>query len=154
MTFEGEVTVIGPLTLGLSPSWIWGSLLNENLDTTGFALAGDVGIYVQGKPLRGFWVKARLAYESFEAVVTHPYNPAATPAKGDVSSVIVGGMIGSTNLINRDGGFALSGGIGIGVALADPVPISANWAREPVITFYDKMGKIQLIGSLSLGVVF
>jgi hypothetical protein len=155
MTFEGEVAVVGPLTLGISPSWIWGSLLDTNLDTTGFALAGDIGIYVEGKPLRGFWVKARLGYESYEAVLTHSTDQ-DTVGKGDVSSAIVGGMIGSTNVFGRNGGFAISGGIGLGVALADPVTITADSkrARDEAVVFYDKTGKIQFLGSLALGAVF
>ena len=59
MTFEGEVAVIGPLTIGIAPSWIWGSLRDASLDHTD-ALAADVGVYVEGKALRGFWVKGRI----------------------------------------------------------------------------------------------
>jgi hypothetical protein len=150
MTFEGEVVIVGPLTVGVAPSWIWGSLMDEQLDTTGFALAADVGVYVEGKPLRGFWIKGRIGYESFEAVLTSRF-PTVEPGVGDVSSVVLGGMLGSTNVFGRDGGFAMSGGIGLGVALADPVQIVAG---NEYVEFYDKAGKIKLLGSLSLGVVF
>ncbi|WP_437543883.1 hypothetical protein WME95_35060 [Sorangium sp. So ce327] len=148
MTFEGEVTIIGPLTIGIAPSWIWGSLEDASLDTTGYALAADVGVYVEGKALRGFWVKGRIGYESFEAVITPP---GRLEGRGDVSSVVLGGMVGSTNVLSRDGGFAMSGGFGIGVALADPVTITAGPYQY---SFYEKAGKIKLMGSLSLGVVF
>ncbi|WP_437671787.1 hypothetical protein [Sorangium sp. So ce131] len=158
MTFEGELAVVGPLTVGISPSWIWGSLLDEQLDTTGFAFAADVGVYVEGKPLQGFWIKGRLGYESFEATVTSSYS-GIDPGVGDVSSVILGGMLGSTNVFGRDGGFAMSGGIGLSVALADPVLVVTGTDDDDpryreAFPFYNKADKIKLLGSLSLGVVF
>ncbi|HTN92811.1 MAG TPA: hypothetical protein VL242_54460 [Sorangium sp.] len=151
MTFEGEVAVVGPLTIGITPSWIWGSLDDATIDTTGYALAADVGVYVEGKPLRGFWVKGRFGYESFEAVYT-PTTSAAITGKRDVSSAVLGLIIGSTNIFGRDGGFAMSGGFGLGVALAPPAQIDIPGFRPYV--FYEKAGKIKLMGSLSLGVAF
>ncbi|WP_437276208.1 hypothetical protein WME90_33860 [Sorangium sp. So ce375] len=147
MTFEGEVAVIGPLTIGIAPSWIWGSLEDASIDTTGYALAADVGVYVEGKPLRGFWVKGRVGYESFEATYTPP-RASTVAASRDVSSAVLGVIIGSTNIFGRDGGFAMSGGFGLGVALAPPAELT------PTIVFYDKAGKIKLMGSLSLGVAY
>ncbi|KYF88915.1 hypothetical protein BE20_34250 [Sorangium cellulosum] len=152
MTFEGEVAILGPLTVGLAPSWIWGSLDDATLDTTGFALGADIGVYVEGKPLKGFWVKGRLGYESFEAVYTP--SPRVTPGKRDVSSAILGLSIGSTNIFGRDGGFAMSGGFGLGVALAPPATVAAGAAGNYQYVFYEKTGKIKLLGSLSLGVAF
>ncbi|MCC6551471.1 MAG: hypothetical protein IT372_00430 [Polyangiaceae bacterium] len=156
MTFEGEVAIIGPLTLEIQPSWIWGSP-SENLDTTGFALGGNVGVYVSGDALKGFWIKGHAGFETFEATLTHPDDPDAVDQK-TVSSAIVGGMLGSTSVFGRNGGFAISGGIGIGVALADPVTLTATPANENIgaisATDYDKIDKIQLLGSLALGVAF
>ena len=159
MTFEGELALIGPLAIEIAPSWIWGSP-SENLDTTGFALASNVALYVNGDALKGFWLKGHLAYESFEATLTHPDFPGITDKK-DISSVIVGGMLGSTTVFGRNGGFALSGGIGIGVALADPVSLRVEPPEgapegSPALTaaYYDKIDKIQLLGSLALGVAF
>ncbi|WP_437965458.1 hypothetical protein WMF04_38360 [Sorangium sp. So ce260] len=149
VTFEGEIAVIGPLTIGLAPSWIWGSLEDATMDTTGYALAADIGVYVEGKPLRGFWVKGRLGYESFEAVYTPSRN---VTGKRDVSSAVLGVIIGSTNIFGRDGGFAMSGGFGLGVALAPPAEVTAG-NYQPYV-FYEKTGKIKLMGSLSLGVAF
>jgi opacity protein-like surface antigen len=159
MTFEGEVAVIGPLALEIDPSWIWGSP-SENLDTTGFALGGNAVFYVSGDAFKGFWLKAHAGFETFEAVLTHP-GDSSVKATQNVSSGILGGMLGSTSVFGRNGGFAISGGIGIGVALADPVSITADPTPafpdngdSVTATYYDKIDKIQLLGSLALGVAF
>jgi hypothetical protein len=68
------------------------------------------------------------------------------------------------------GGFALNGGIGIGVATADPVklvvepctpssdpatcPLGADDGDATFFDYYDKTGRIKLLGSLALGVAF
>ena len=73
-------------------------------------------------------------------------------------------MIGNSLVLPGDGGFALTGGIGIGVALADPIDqrvdcteadaAAGECDRIVTRTLYDKTGRIQLLGSLSLGVTF
>jgi hypothetical protein len=168
VTFEGEVALIGPLTIGIEPSWIWGLPTSAEVDRSGFGIATTLGIYVQGNALKGFFLKPYLGYETFEAVFTHPYHADVT-GTGRVNSVIVGGMLGSSTVFGRNGGFALSGGIGLGVALADPVSITTENPSDvvdptdlygddrdsPAVTvFYDKTEKLQLLGSLSLGVAF
>lgn len=160
MTFEGELAVIGPLTLGIEPSWIWGAPTSATVDRAGFAIAGTIGVYVQGTPMRGFWIKGYLGYETYEATVTHEYFEGIT-GKGRLKSGIAGGMLGSSTVFGRNGGFALNGGIGLGVALADPKAVSADPTPEVpgsgdeyTVVFYDKTAKLQLLGSLSLGVAF
>jgi len=156
LSFEAEVAIWGPLAIQISPTWIFGSG-TENLDASGWALAGDVGVYFEGKALRGFWLKGHVGYESFDATVTHPVFTDVSTTQ-NVSSAIVGGMIGNTTIFGRDGGFSLSGGIGIGVALADPVTIIAESKNPGVqsvgVTFYDKEGSIQILGTFGLGVTF
>jgi hypothetical protein len=155
LSFEGEVAVVGPLSVQISPSWIFGHS-DDNVDASGWALAGDIGVYFEGKALRGFWLKGHVGYESFDATVTHPIQPKA-PVTGEVSSWIFGGSIGNTTVFG-DGGFGLSGGIGIGVATADPVTIIAK-SKNPGVgdfgaVFYDKGGSISILGTFGVGVVF
>jgi hypothetical protein len=150
------VAIWGPLSIQLAPSWIWGSPA-AGVDASGWALAGNVGVYFQGKALQGFWLKGHVGYESFTATVTHPILSSVT-GTGDVSSMIVGGTIGNTQIFGRDGGFSISGGIGIGAALADPVSIIAV-SNDPRVAsaefvFYDAAGKIQILGTFGLGVTF
>ncbi len=155
MSFEGEFAIVGPLSIQISPTWIFGSS-TDNLDASGWAFGSDVGVYFEGKALRGFWLKGHVGYESFTATLTHPFQPKA-PASKDVSSWIFGGSIGNTTIFG-DGGFSLSGGIGIGVATADPISIVAQ-SKSPgvgdaVAVFYDKAGSISILGTFGVGVTF
>ncbi len=155
-TFQGEVGIIGPLAIEIEPSIIWGSP-RELVEESGFALAANIGLYVSGRYLEGFFVKAHVGFEQFDATLTNPDLPTETDSKS-ISAPIVGLMIGSSNIWgNDDLGFNLSGGIGIGVAIADKVTLSVNdeAGRAAYVTdYYDKAGIIQLLGSLGLGVAF
>ncbi len=155
MSFDGEVAIVGPLSVQITPTWIFGSS-TDNVDASGWALAGDIGVYFEGKALRGFWLKGHVGYESFDATVTHPFQPKA-PVTKEVSSWIFGGSIGNTTIFG-DGGFSLSGGIGIGVATADPVVIiaeSKNPGMAPFgVEFYNKEGSISILGTFGVGVTF
>ncbi|AKT42635.1 hypothetical protein [Chondromyces crocatus] len=155
MTFEGELAVIGPITLGIEPAWIWGAPFSEIVDRSGFSIAGTVGVYVSGTPLRGFWLKGYLGYERFEATATHERDSSATASRS-IGSGIAGGMLGSTSVFGRNGGFAISGGIGIGVALADSqrLTVNSDFYGPQSVMFYDKTSKLQLLGSLGIGVAF
>jgi hypothetical protein len=133
------------------PSYIFGSPYDN--------IAGNVAFYPGGAVLRGFWLKAHIGWEGYNAVLTHSQADVATSSLVDrkyVSSPIFGGMIGSTTVFGRNGGFAISGGIGIGVATANPVMLTAHAAgfQDEVTILYDKAGRIQLLGSLSLGATF
>jgi hypothetical protein len=151
LSFEAEIAIIGPLTLEIVPSWIWGSP-SEDIDESGFAFGANLAIYFEGRPMRGFWLKAHFGYETFEATLTHPDPSVGTSDVDDVSTALLGGMIGSSSVFGRNGGFIISGGIGIGVALADSkrLELPDGYYYE----YYDKAGRIQLLGSFALGVAF
>ncbi len=157
-TFQGEVGIVGPLSIEVEPSIIWGSE-REFVDASGFAMAANVALYVSGRYLKGFFVKGHAAFETFDATLTHPDIPTNSQTK-TISSPIFGLMIGSSNIWgNDDVGFNLSGGIGIGVAVGEKTSliVEGDPTREiPGIQtdYYDKAGVIQLLGSLGLGVAF
>ena len=115
---------------------------------------------MSGRYLEGFFVKAHVGFEQFEATLTHPDFPTdpANTQSADVSAPILGLMIGSSNIWgNDDLGFNLSGGIGIGAAIADKVTLTVpggNGIGAYETSYYDKSGVIQLLGSLGLGVAF
>jgi hypothetical protein len=188
VTFEGEVTIWGPITAQLSPSIIFDSP-SENMTESGFDLGADIAWYVMGDAMRGFWVKGHFEYEFFEATLYRgdsletaigkpgemcDRDSAAGTCTRTVQSTILGAMIGSSTVFGRDWGFALSGGIGIGVALADPVELrvdpcgvqdaidrhpSCPAGEDPsasglASTYYDKAERIRLLGSLGLGLTF
>lgn len=154
LSFQGEVVIWGPLSVELEPTWIWGSE-RELVDASGFALQGNFAVYFSGRALQGFFLKASAGFETFEAVVTHPAVPDSSVAR-QVSSPIFGGILGSSTVFGRDGGFNISGGIGIGVATAGEVTITVPGGPFPAATasFYGKASAIQLLGSLGLGGAF
>jgi hypothetical protein len=153
-TFEGEVKIIGPLTIGVAPTWIWGDP-RENLDAGGFALAGHVSVYFEGTAMRGWFFRGHFGYESFTAEITEPNTLSHASAR--IKSPILGGMIGSSHVFGRNGGFAISGAIGIGAATADRQTLevtSPSGRFSNSVDFYDKAARIQLLGSFGLGVTF
>ena len=160
LSFEGEVTVIGPLAVELKPSWIWDSP-ERALDASGFAIAADIVLYIEEEPMNGFWLKAHAGYETFEATLNHVSG--ATQTKG-VSSPVFGALIGGSTVISPKkggGGFILSGGIGFGVATADPVTLSVEGLDASLqqftraeYTFYGDWRRLSLLSTLALGVAF
>jgi hypothetical protein len=190
VTFEGEIAW-GPLpfSLEIAPSYIFGAMSSE-FEEEGFEIAARIAWYVQGDALRGFWVKAHAEYENFTATLLrgdedNGYFGKPGPdcdlesetgkCTRNIDSMIVGLMIGMSSVFGKNGGFALTGGIGIGVALAEPAklevqqctaedrlpPGNEHCVGQPVTTsgglsyeYYDGFERIQPIGSLSLGVTF
>lgn len=149
MSFQAEVGIWGPFSLEVEPSWIFGSS-TENVDTKGGALAGNFLVYFTGRYLRGFYVKASVGFEKYEATLTD--EQLKKTATADVASPVLGIGIGSSTIFgNDDVGFNLAGGVGIGFATADPVTLQAG--RYQVV-FYENSPSISLLASLGLGVAF
>jgi hypothetical protein len=156
LAFEGEVKITGPFSVGVEPAWIWGSN-TANLDQQGFQLLGFAGWTFSGRTLRGFWIRAVGGFEQFDATLTHP-NFSSVKVKKSIGSGLFGAMIGNSVVFGQNGGFTLSGGIGIGVATAEKTPIIA-YSPDPntpsvTVTFYDGADRLRLLGSLGLGVTF
>jgi hypothetical protein len=66
--------------------------------------------------------------------------------------------VGDSVVFGRDGGFTLSGGIGVGVATADRTQLVAV-SKDPDVphetaTYFDGADRLKLLGSLGLGVTF
>src|SRR5262249_50470408 len=139
--------------------FIWGSPA-AHLQDKGWTLGGDVALYLEGTPLRGFFVKAHVAYESFTATLTYPAG--ATEASQDLTTAMLGAIAGTTIVVGpyeaRDGGFIVSAGMGLGIATAKPVTLHAaspTRARDYVeATYFDGAGRLRLLGSLGLGAAF
>lgn len=177
-----------PIGIELVPSIIFDSPSADH-DESGFDMGANFVWYPGGNPLRGFWVKAHAEFEVFKATLSRnidgqalgkpdPNQCDADSATGTCSkslnSWIFGLILGTTQVFGKNGGFAISGGIGLGVAIADPVSLSvlpctaqdvadkdphcasAEAASATGITtsYYQEEGRIRLLGSLSLGVAF
>lgn len=191
VTFEGEIALGSlPLTVELAPSYIFDSP-SEGLEEKGFDISGRFGWYIQGTPLEGIWLKAHAQIETFQATLfrgdydNEVFFGTANPAfcdtdsatgtcKRQLTNVIVGGMIGGSTVIPGSGGFAITGGIGIGGVVtstetlevlpctdADALSGNPNCPVGEAVgstglrrTYNDKTGRIRLLGSLSLGVTF
>lgn len=161
LTFQAEVRIVGPLAIEFTPSWIFGSPY-EDIETEGYSLGGNLVFYFMSigsrKQMQGMWLKAHATYEHFDAELTNRYltsSKSTTP----VGTAILGGMIGSSTVFGQNGGFVLSGGIGIGVATSDPVTLTAPGDPKRNIpdyqaTLFEKIDKIRLLGSFGLGVEF
>lgn len=149
LSFQAEVGIWGPFSIEAEPSWIFGSP-DENIDTKGGALAGNFLVYFTGRYLRGFYVKASVGFEKYEATVTD--EQLHKSSTGDVASPVLGIGIGSSTIFgNDDVGFNLAGGVGIGFATADPVTITAG---RYTVVFYENSPTISLQASLGLGIAF
>ncbi len=185
ITFEGEVALGSlPLSVELVPSFIFDSP-SEGLEDSGIDIGARFVWYIMGDPLEGFYLKAHFNYEHFSSTLFREdvngdfIGVPASDCDADsepgtctktVASAIFGLMLGTAIVLPGDGGFAINGGIGIGVAVADPVTLRVNPCTveavgagrcdvvddgTPVFAeYYNKAGRIKLLGSLSLGVTF
>ncbi|MCC6525006.1 MAG: hypothetical protein IT373_20295 [Polyangiaceae bacterium] len=176
VTFEGEFALGDlPLAIEVAPSYIFQAAA-EGLDNKGFAIAAGLKWYVTGAALTGFWVKFHFQHEWFKATLSREDidgNAIGVPGadcdgdsepgtcKRTVQSPILGAMIGSGTVFGKDGGFAINGGIGIGVAVMPAVSLTVDrLPTEPidspsvVFTYYDKAERIRLLGTLALGIAF
>lgn len=154
LSFQAELKLWGPLSIEAEPSWIFGSA-TENLDTQGGALQANFLVYFTGEALQGFYAKAIVGFEAYEATLT---DPGRTESKDDdivasdnLVSPILGLGIGSSAVFGDEVGFNLAGGVGIGFALAEATTLTAGRYE---VSFYDKASIVQLIASLGLGVAF
>jgi hypothetical protein len=150
------VAIYKLLALEVLPSWIFGSP-TSGVDAKGFSVAGRAVFYLSGEAFRGFWLKAHFGYESYSATLTNPADASDFTTPQRLSSAILGVLFGDTWVIPRDGGFALSGGIGIAFATAGKVTLTTNGsaiAAPAQVTFYDGFDKVRLLGSVGLGVAF
>jgi opacity protein-like surface antigen len=156
LSFQAEVAVVGPLAVEGKGSWIFDST-DEFLTEKGFALGGNIVFYfLELKAFKGMWLKAHASFESFNATITNP-NDASLTNSTRVKTGIFGGMIGDTVVFGRNGGFALSGGIGIGGATAKALTLASppdRLGNVLEVSFFEKTDRIRLLGTFGLGVAF
>jgi hypothetical protein len=156
LTFQAEVAIYKFLSVEVVPAWIFGSPY-QSIDGKGFAIAGNVAFYLSGEALRGFWLKAHFGYENYSATLTNPADPSLVSAPQRLSSALIGVLFGDTMVIPKDGGFALSGGIGIAFATAGKATLTAPgsaFVPGAQTTLYDGFDKVRLLGTVGLGVAF
>jgi len=75
----------------------------------GFGLAGELGVWVEGRPLRGYFLKAHLDHSWLKF---HSKNPDGAPIQDvDNPATRIGALFGSQSIYG--GWFSVSGGFGI-----------------------------------------
>ncbi|APR84931.1 Outer membrane lipoprotein [Minicystis rosea] len=155
LSFQGEIAVAGPFAIEIAPAWIFGTPYS-GIDEKGIRVAANAVFYLSGQAFRGMWIKAHFAYENFSATLTHSADSTLTSEPKRFRSAILGAMFGDTFVVPKSGGFALSGGIGIGVATAKKAVLEVG---DPIhgieqATLYDGFDRIRILGTLGLGVAF
>ncbi|MFT3774919.1 MAG: hypothetical protein QM820_56955 [Minicystis sp.] len=156
LTFQGEIAIAGPFAIEISPSWIFGSPY-VGIDKKGIAVAANAVFYLSGTPFRGLWIKAHFAYENYSATYTNSFDPSLISEPQRIGSAIIGAMFGDTFVVPKSGGFALSGGIGVGVATAGKTEITApgrGLIPSDTAILYDGFDRVRILGTLGLGVAF
>jgi hypothetical protein len=105
-TAEIEYAFAGPLSLALGPQYIFADPRqdrNSGVTATGSGIYGELGVWVEGRPLRGYFLKGHLGYAS---ITFHGDNMDVT-----VPETKIGVMFGSQSIYG--GWFSLSGGFGV-----------------------------------------
>jgi hypothetical protein len=167
VSFEAELAVVGPLSIEVAPRYIFG-IPDEGQDSItakGYGVDGKLGYYFSGHALRGFFLKAVAQYEHYSLTGTTSGNNNTL----SFSETTVGGLIGSQTVFGRNGGFTLTGAIGVGYTLSaknyefevsdTPVnpAIQCKQPDGPIHTVYTACvdrPSINLIGQLSIGYTF
>ena len=156
VAFDAEIKIAGPFSVGVEPAWIFAGS-NANLDEKGFGLLAYFGWTFSGRALRGFWVRAVGGFDAFDATLTHSKDETAQ-VKKSISTGIFGVMVGDSVVFGHDGGFTLSGGLGLGVATAPKTTLLVKSTNEDLAieraVYFDDTGRFKLLGSLGVGVTF
>ncbi len=164
VSIEGEVAVIGPLSIEISPSYAFGIPNTSQFDykASGFGIDGKVGVYFEGDALEGWFAKGVVGYRGYKA-------------KSDFDSlsygdVLLGAVVGNQFLpFGADVGFTISTSVGIGVVpgarerllvVGGQRPAGAQSicddgkARSDSYAACVSSGTLQFLGSLALGYSF
>jgi hypothetical protein len=107
LTGEVEYAFAGPFSVDIGPEYIFFDPRQSSPDgvkASGSGVHGDLGIWVEGRPLRGYFLKAHLAHSS----VTFRSD---IGGELKVPETLVGAMFGSQSIYG--GWFSVSGAFGI-----------------------------------------
>jgi hypothetical protein len=108
---EIEYVAAGPVSVVIGPEYIFGDVRQDSslgITAKGVGLYGEVGYWIEGRPLRGYFLKAHVAHRSviFRSEVDRLVVPETS----------LGAMFGSQSVYG--GWFSLSGGFGVAYDLA------------------------------------
>jgi hypothetical protein len=148
VTGEVEYAFAGPFSVALLPEYVFNQPIDNRPDgitAKGGGIAAQFGFWVEGRPLRGYFLKAHTGYRSI--TVTGPYDEIAVPATE------IGAMFGSQSVYG--GWFTLSGGFGVVYDLQSqdrPFKVGPPGTPVGVIRASGVFGNgFDLLGQLSIG---
>jgi len=108
VTGEIEYAFAGPLSIAIGPQYIFlDPRQDRNLGVTasGAGVYGELAVWVEGRPLRGYFLKGHAGHEW---ITFHGYNQDL-----DLPATRLGLMLGSQSIYG--GWFTLSGGFGVAI---------------------------------------
>jgi hypothetical protein len=110
---ELEYAFAGPVSIGIGPQFIFADSRQNSalgLKAKGSGIYGELGFWLEGRPMRGYYLKARLAHSSvkFRSTLADGITPLQ---EVDVPQTLMGVMFGSQSIYA--GWFSVYGGFGI-----------------------------------------
>jgi hypothetical protein len=148
VTGELEYAFAGPFSVVLLPEYVFNQPIDnrpDGLSAKGGGVAAQFAFWVEGRPLRGYFLKAHTGYRSI--TITGPYDEIAVPATE------IGAMFGSQSVYG--GWFTLSGGFGVVYDLQSkdrPFAVGPPGTPIGVIRASGLFGNgFDLLGQLSIG---
>ena len=151
---EVEYAFAGPFSVALLPEYVFSVPSidrSSGITAKGAGIAGEFGFWVEGRPLRGYFLKAHAGYRSitFSSLIEDVSVPATQ----------IGAMFGSQSIYG--GWFTLSGGLGVlyDFQSKDRLIVSGyDSAGRPVGYIIGASGLFgngfDLLGQLSIGASF
>lgn len=154
---EIEYALNDTFSVMAAPQYVYGDVYAKDLglEVSGAGIIGQLGIWIDGRSLRGHFLKLHGEYDSVS------YKSTLNGAQIDKTTIgrnIVGAMYGSQSIIG--GFFTISWGIGIGYDLkaAEHEVVCDDGRGGSAICKIDKPGPLKngvdLLGQLALGASF
>lgn len=156
-SFGVDYAIIGPITIGLAPSYVYGVpvYISDDVNVDGWALAVQPGFWISSEPYRGLGFKLHLEHESVRYRVT---TQDGSEEKKSLGLTKVGAMLVSESVYG--GFFSISYGLGLKKNVTyDEAKHSLTCPGSPAgsndCIVASGIGKgWEIIGELGLGVVF
>ena len=160
-----QYAVAGPLTIGVAPTYLFNGAVydNQGLDRKGWGLAGQVELWIDGRPYRGMFLRGQLSHQQ----ATYSFSTGAkdVPANASYSNSVgqnfAGLLIGSQSI--HGGWFTFTTGIGVEKNLSYsktntidcPVTLSdGTVTRGDCSVGAGLGGGWDILGDISIGAVF
>ena len=164
-SIEGEIALIGPLTAVVMPSYVFKvpGTSTEGFKAAGWQLGAGLGVWLNGTPMRGWYLRALAQYEQITAKSDFD--------KVSIGNGVVGAIIGSQSIIagGKSGGLTIGGGIGIGYSVGgkeqglkvspdlstgDTFKCGGKTYLSAPVCFQPDDNRLRILGNFSIGAAF